>query len=309
MNRRQFLKSSAKGLAVVGYSLSDFNRVSSLFSNQAWAISGSAKKLRIVFFTDVHAKPSKKISKALSGSATQINLATPDLCIAGGDLIEGGYHMSSCHSEDHWSTYCKFNNAIDREIFPALGNHDLVGVRPKKKSEESKNPREKFLKTLNLENTYYSFDACGYHFIFLDTIEITDGKLLYRGFVDQAQLEWLKEDLSKIKKATPIILTSHMPLVTSFFQVNLGALQSPPTNKVVVNNNKVLELFEKRNLILILQGHLHIDELLKWKNTTVITGGAICGNWWKGEYYGTKNGFGIIELEENKAQWRYVSRI
>jgi hypothetical protein len=75
---------------------------------------------------------------------------------------------------------------------------------------------------------------------------------------------------------------------------------------VVTNNTDVLKVFENHNLELVLQGHLHVKERLWWRNTTFITGGAICARWWRGPWHGTKEGFNVITLQRNRVDWEYI---
>jgi hypothetical protein len=98
-----------------------------------------------------------------------------------------------------------------------------------------------------------------------------------------------------------------VPLLTGFYQATVGGVEAAPRNRVVVNNRDVLGRFEGRNLILVLQGHLHVDEMLRWRNTTFITGGAVSGKWWRGPWHGTREGFGVVTLREDRVEWRYVN--
>jgi len=75
---------------------------------------------------------------------------------------------------------------------------------------------------------------------------------------------------------------------------------------VVVNNREVLARFEGHNLILVLQGHLHVNEMLRWRNTTFLTGGAVCGKWWRGVWHGTDAGFGVLKLRGDHVDWEYI---
>jgi len=73
----------------------------------------------------------------------------------------------------------------------------------------------------------------------------------------------------------------------------------------VVNNREVLELFAEHNLVLVLQGHLHAEEMLRWRGTTFITGGAVCGDKWRGPRLGTPEGFGVLTLRRDRVDWQY----
>ncbi|WP_068079852.1 metallophosphoesterase family protein [Novosphingobium rosa] len=62
--------------------------------------------------------------------------------------------------------------------------------------------------------TYYSFDHKGVRFLVLDSIGITPDRN-YEGRVDAAQLDWLKAELGGLKPGQPLIVVTHIPLVTA----------------------------------------------------------------------------------------------
>ena len=54
----------------------------------SWAAPGAAgEAIRIVFFTDVHARVEWETPRALAMAAAAINAQRPELIVAGGDLI------------------------------------------------------------------------------------------------------------------------------------------------------------------------------------------------------------------------------
>jgi hypothetical protein len=67
----------------------------------------------------------------------------------------------------------------------------------------------------------------------------------------------------------------------------------------------VLPLFDGHNVIGVLQGHTHVNEVVYWRNVPYITSGAVCGNWLKGSRWGTPEGFTVVELSHGKIEWRY----
>jgi len=138
------------------------------------------------------------------------------------------------------------------------------------------------------------------------SIEITGDEYKYQGMIWPEELEWLKKDLSRIPRGTPIIIATHIPLLTAFYSATKGATFAAKTNRVIVNNLDVFEIMKDHNVILVLQGHLHVKELIKWRNTTFITGGAICGKWWRGAYHGTEEGFNVITLTGDHVEWEYI---
>ena len=271
------------------------------------SIRGSDKgTLRLVFYTDVHARTEWDTPLAMAKAADAINSRKSDIVIAGGDLITDGFQSSAGTVEPRWEAYAEMHRAIHADVYPTIGNHDLVAAIPTDGTPASENPRAIYLKRTGLERTYYSFDAVGYHFIILDSIQVTWDEYKYQGIIRRQQLQWLKADLSRVPKETPIILSTHIPLLSSFFNASKGGTYAAPPNRVMVNNREVLKLFEDYNLVLVLQGHLHVNEMIRWQNTTFITGGAVSGKWWRGAWYGTEEGFFDISLTGSQIQSSYI---
>lgn len=273
----------------------------------AWPARGSEQgTVRLIFYTDVHARQEWETPTALSKAAAAINKQKPDLVVAGGDLITDGFQNPAAVAAPRWKAYMNLHRGIAADLYPAIGNHDLVAANPADGSLPSKNPRAIFLEQTGLDRTFYSFDAVGYHFIVLDSIQVTGGRYHYQGMIAADQIEWLKKDLQMVSPATPIVITTHIPLLSAFYAASRGATFAAPRNRVVVNNVEVLDIFKDHNLILVLQGHLHVKEMIRWQGTTFIVGGAICGKWWRGSWFDTKEGFGLITLTGDRVEWEYI---
>jgi 3',5'-cyclic AMP phosphodiesterase CpdA len=272
-----------------------------------WPARGADQgDLRLAFYTDVHARQEWETPTALQQAAAAINAQAADLVVAGGDLITDGFQSNQSMAASRWDVYMQMHRAIDADLYPVIGNHDLVAVNPKDGAPRARNPRKMFLDRTGLERTYYSFDALGYHFIVLDSIHITRDHLKYNGMIEPEQMAWLKRDLAHISKSTPIVLATHIPLLTAFYSATKGGIIAAPANRVIVNNLEVLKAFKDHNLLLVLQGHLHVEEMVRWQNTTFIVGGAICGKWWRGAWYGTKEGFNLLTLGGNRIEGEYI---
>ncbi len=270
-------------------------------------IRGSDKgSLRLVFYTDVHARLEWNTPAAMEKAAHAINACNADLVIAGGDLITEGFASSVARSAPRWDAYMRMHRSIEAELYPAIGNHDLVGANPSDGAEASSNPRAVFLSRMGLKQTYYSFDAVGYHFAILDAIQITGDEYAYQGFIEPEQMAWLKADLDRVPQGAPIILITHIPLLTAFYSATEGATAAAPRNRVVVNSRDVFKVVEKHNVIMVLQGHLHVEEMIRWQGTAFIGGGAVCGRWWGGPRHGTEEGFSVITLTGNRIHHEYI---
>jgi 3',5'-cyclic AMP phosphodiesterase CpdA len=271
-----------------------------------WAARGAAgESLRLVFYTDVHTRTEWETPQALEMVVAAINRQHGDLVIAGGDLITDGFQSSAATVEPRWDAYLTMHRAIRPPVRAVLGNHDLVAARPEDGGRPSNDPRAVFCERLGVDRTYSVIDAAGYRIFLLDSIEVTDDDLKYHGMISVEQLAWLRNELGRTNPETPIIIVSHIPLLTTLYQATEGAVAAARANRVVVNNREVLEVFKDHNLLLVLQGHLHIDELLRWRRTHFITGGAVCGKWWRGSWHGTPEGFGIVTLRPDRVDWKY----
>jgi 3',5'-cyclic-AMP phosphodiesterase len=297
-SRREFLGTAAVGGAALALGLAG--------AHGETPAGTERDALRLVFFTDVHARTEWDTPKALQQAAAAINAQRPDIVIGGGDYITDGFQSSAETVEPRWDAYMAMHKAIEVPVHPVIGNHDLVAAILEDGTPPCDDPRAVFREKFGLERTYRSFDAGGYHLVLLDSIQVTSGSLKYVGMVWPEEIEWLKEDLRTVDPATPVVLVSHLPLMTGFYQATEGATARAPENRVVVNSRDVMALFEKRNLALVLQGHLHVYEVLKWRGTTFITGGAICGQWWRGAWHGTEEGFVVVTLKGSRVDCEYV---
>jgi len=267
----------------------------------------SEPSLRLVFYSDVHARTEWETPLALERVRDAINAEQPDLVIATGDLITDGFEAASpAEVSARWDEYLELHHGIEAEVHVAIGNHDLVAANPEDGSPPAADPRAVARERLGLERTYYTFEQSGYRFFLLDSTEVTGGELQYRGFIGEEQLAWLETELASVARETPIVVALHIPLLTSFYSATEGGTFAAPPNRVLVNNREVLALFEQHNLVLVLQGHLHAKELIRWRDTTFITGGAVCGRWWRGAWFGTEPGYNVVTLEGNRVEWDYI---
>ena len=298
MTRRGFLGAMAAGFALFTAGCS---------RKIVWPARGSGKgSVRLVFYTDVHARTEWETPAAMARAADAINAQKADLVIAGGDLITEGFESSAPRVAPRWDAYMKMQCAIKGDLFPVIGNHDLVAAIPEDGAPAAKDPRAIYRAKMGLDRTYYSFDAVGYHFVILDSVQVTGDSYRFQGMIWPEELEWLKQDLSRVPRGTPIVLAVHIPILSVFFAATEGATFAAKRNRVVVNNHDVLKIIKDHNVILVLQGHLHARELLIWRETTFIVGGAICGKWWRGMWHGTEEGFNVITLTGSHVGWEYI---
>ena len=296
-SRRRFLRNAGGLLVAAG---------STGLVNSCAVTPPRQESVRFVFYTDVHARTEWDTPVAMARAAEAINAVQPDFVISGGDLITDGFQSSAATVAPRWDAYMAMHRAIKSDIYPTIGNHDLVAAIPEDGSAPASDPRAIYLDKMGLDRTWYSFDVAGYRFFVLDSIRVSHDEFKYHGHVSSEQIEWLREELSRTHHDTPLVIVLHIPLLTVFYEATKGATFGAQPNRVITNNMEVLNLFRNHNLMLVLQGHLHANERLQWQDTTFITGGAICGRWWRGPWHGTEEGFNVITLQGDQIDWQYI---
>ncbi|MGF1448901.1 MAG: metallophosphoesterase family protein [Opitutales bacterium] len=310
LHRRQFIRWSALTAA---WTAAGFPRSRLSAASAAPAIRES---VRLVFFTDVHAREDERASENIAAdlrkAAARINAAQPDVLIGGGDFIHGGYVVSEPKGEARFQVFMKdFYRQLDQRPFLMIGNHDHVAATPTDGSPAATNPKKAFRRRFGLERTYQHFRYKGIDFILLDSIRFDnvppDLGRQYWGEIDPQQLAWLDATLADIPPENPIVLCSHIPFESQQIQLLKLAQQPVPASLAVPNADAVLARFAGRpNPVLVLEGHLHRNEDLRVRDVRYIMGGAVCGAWWQGPRDGTEEGFGLLTFSPEGIAYEYV---
>lgn len=269
--------------------------------------AGGSRNLRFLFLTDVHAMLERDAPTKMDDIAGRIRDLGIDLMIGGGDYVDGGFTSTAAQMEPKFALLHRFLEKINRRVEAVAGNHDLVGVCPADGSPPEPDPARFLRETFGLRTLHRAFDHAGFRFIVLDTVEPLPASKTYRGHVSAEQILWIKSLLESTPNDQPIVLCSHIPFRSTFLQNKDGPEAALPESLVVTNANEVLALFDGHNLPLVLQGHLHVNEVIRWNKRTFLTGGAVCGAWWKGDNWGTDAGFGTVDLKPDRCDWTYLS--
>ncbi|MDY6921178.1 MAG: calcineurin-like phosphoesterase family protein [Pseudomonadota bacterium] len=222
----------------------------------------------------------------------------------------------------------KIMSAADIPVYFVAGNHDLDFDAPSDKHSLDTFKRE-------WGPAYYSFDMGDVHFVVLDNIRYpctpevdnVDGKHsfcdnpdtapTYNGIIDQAQMEWLANDLAQVPDDKLLVFNMHIPLV-SFVDMEATKHQTD-------NTQWLYDLVGNRPAV-ALSGHTHTLETFMpgeyyqgWEDALglgstpfpqIITG-ATSGSWWSGdidEYnlpmsiqrLGAPRGYLIFEFHGNR---------
>jgi Icc protein len=258
-----------------------------------------------LFLTDTHLQPELNAAQGCAQCFKNARTIKSDFAIQGGDHVFDALGVSRGRAASLFDLYAKTEQDLGMKIHHTLGNHDCLGVYPGSGVPQDDPLYGKKIFEDRFGKTYYSFDHKGVHFVVLDSIGITDDHA-YEGRVDGVQLSWLTADLKALRPSTPIVVSTHIPLVTAFDSYAPPPVPEPKHHSLTVANaSEVMARFEGHNVLAVLQGHLHINETVIWKNVPYITSGAVSGNWWHGTRMGTAEGFTVVRIEKGKLSTHY----
>ncbi len=267
--------------------------------------SARAEDFDFLFFTDTHLQPELDGAKGCAMAFKAMAGVKADFAIQGGDHVFDALAVPRARSLSLFDLYDKTQQDLSLPVHHAIGNHDVLGLNPQSGVEASDPLYGKKYFRDHIGETYYSFDHRGVHFVVLDSIGMTSDRS-YEGRVDAEQLAWLGRDLAALKNGTPVIVTTHIPLVTAVNQYLPAPASPPPHNGMTVTNSaEVIRLFTGHNVLAVLQGHTHINERVEWHDVAYLTSGAVCGNWWHGTRLGTPEGFTVVSVRRGRVTTRY----
>lgn len=228
-----------------------------------------------------------------------------DMVLTGGDLVMDSFGQTRDRTKLQWDLFTsvlKDNCTIPVEH--CIGNHDIWGWDKKNAGTTGSEPeygKNWVMETLGLPKRYRSFDRFGWHFVVLDSVQLfAEGKYFAR--LDDEQFEWLADDLAKTAKTTPVLVVSHIPILTAtvFLDTKVEIKPGDSTisqSEMLVDCRRVVNLFGKHpNVKLALSGHIHMRDRVEYNGVTYLCNGAVCGSWWWGNNYETEPGYATLDL-------------
>ncbi|MGI6294767.1 MAG: PQQ-binding-like beta-propeller repeat protein [Armatimonadota bacterium] len=190
------------------------------------ASAAFAENFTFVHISDTHLTGAGSNVATLTSIAKEINAMKPKpaFAVISGDLTETGLARD-------WEKFAETAKAFEIPVYKALGNHEV------KWSHLGKNALEQYVD----QQTQYSFDCGGLHFVALDSTVW----LQHHGQIDKHSIEWLTRDLAKAGNQTPSVLFYH----------HCPGYQP--------NESELLRAIRPYNVRLILVGHGHVYKV--WK--------------------------------------------
>jgi Icc protein len=272
--------------------------------------STGRRSFRFVHFSDIHIQPELGAPRGVSMAVKKVLELNPrpEFIITGGDHVMDLLQVSDARAETQFELYREAMKPLEMPISHVVGNHDCFGwsSRSPITLTDAEYGKRMWEEKLNEQQTYRSFDVHGVHFILLDTIAPTADRG-WTALVDDAQLSWLKDDLSRTSQSTPIIVVTHVPVFSICGQFSEGTHHDPGSN-LLYNGKDLFDLWKHHQVKAVLQGHTHVVEEITYRGTSYVTGGAVCGDWWKGYRFGVHpEGFMVYDVGGDWLKWNYVS--
>ncbi|MDC6390425.1 metallophosphoesterase [Maribacter sp. PR1] len=266
-----------------------------------------------VFMTDIHLQPERGAQEAFQKVIDTVNKLHVDFVLTGGDLVYDALRGNFNRSDSLFRTYSTSIKKFDVPVYNTIGNHELFGIY-RESDIKTNHPDYKYgMYERYLGKRYYSFDHKGWHFISLCSIEEKDQR--YIGLIDDEQKQWLKDDLAQLDTETPIVLSTHIPFISTYNQrYPKNKVKEVPNELWIYNRDEILKLFNDLDLKLVLQGHMHwIEDINLQNKTRFITGGSVAGrpSWRRknnrndGIHY-DEEGFMVIHVKNGNISWNYI---
>jgi Icc protein len=301
VDRRDFLK----GIGGVGGVLAATG------TGRADQPAGRRRVLRVAHLTDIHVQPERHAPEGMTACLHHVqSLADkPDMILTGGDHVMDSARQKRDRTKLQWDVFQKVireENSIP--LRSCIGNHDIWGWEREKSLATGHEPdygKNWALEHLGLERRYFSFDRAGWHFIALDGVQPAGPKRegSHSAYLDEEQLDWFRRELTSVPKTTPILIWSHVPIVSALPITN----PREPLGNIVIEEGHVHSdaavlvnlMAEHPNVKACLSGHLHQVEHVEIKGIHFHCNGAVCGSWWKGKNRGFAEGYALVDLYDD----------
>lgn len=257
------------------------------------------------FLTDIHVQPERQAMEGFSKAIDMINKLNPDFVLTGGDGIYDALGKTYERADSLYRIYDSLQKRFNMPVYNTMGNHEVFGLYEKSGVSTAHPEYGKQMFEKRIGKRYYSFDRDNWHFMVLDDIGFTDHRTYY-GHVDSVQMQWIRNDLEKLDSNTNIVISAHIPFETVFINHFLKNQGVNDSIILVTNGGEVLNLFENKNLKLVLQGHTHILEDVFIDGIHFVTGGAVSAHWWRGPNFSTEEGFLLVKVYKDSFTYEYI---
>lgn len=274
--------------------------------------TADAKKdgFSFVHLTDTHIQPELGAKQGVKKAFDAVRALPqkPDFALIGGDLVMDANLVDRKRCELIYDMWQEAADSLKMPLYYSIGNHDAfaIGGESKLGADNPDYGKKWWQKRLGLKQRFASFDHKGWRFITLDSVQV-DNTGKWWGEIDAEQMTWLDTLLRGTEKTQPIVVLTHVPLLTIHGLYVNGTTEAMTSGTIVKNGKEFKEMIQGRNVKAVLQGHTHVVEECDYLGTRYITTGAVSGEWWKGPRLGVHpEGFGVVTVTGSDFNYRYV---
>jgi len=247
------------------------------------------------YLPDLHLSPESAVLENFERLTVKLNELDPDFILTGGDMIYTAKSVNDKKATALFDVMDKEFELLNMPVYLTMGNHENVGITEESGIDKSNPMWGKRMYEKRYTSRYYSFTKEDWKFFILDGIKILEKEKNYTQGIDKDQIDWIKEELKKTDKETPIIISIHTPLI------NPHAMRDSDSKALSSNAEAVLSLFEDHDLRIVLQGHNHIYMNLYIHGIHYISGGSTM--------YGTsqtENGFILVNVKNGTEEIQFI---
>lgn len=259
---------------------------------------------KFVHLTDTHIQPELGATDGVKKALERIRRSKPAFCLHGGDVVMDAAAVERSRAERVYDLWSEAASGLKVPTHYACGNHDVFALTGAEAGGRDTD-KSYWLRRVGQTQRFKTFDYQSWRFVVLDVVQTGGGK--WWAELDADQLRWLDDLLRKTDRRQPLVFLSHVPLFTCINQFLSGTTVAPTDTQVVKNAKVFFEMTEKHNVKAVFQGHTHVVEEVRYSGASYITGGAVCGDWWKGPRLGRHpEGFIEAEVRGENLTWRYI---
>lgn len=261
--------------------------------------------LRVAFISDVHVKPTEVSENGMRQALRHVNALKqrPDFIINGGDSIMDAMAADKAKTQAQWDVWNRVLREENRlPIYHVIGNHDAWGWQLNDPAVKNDPLYDKawVIQQHRMPGRFYSFTKENWKFIVLDSPHENEGGYIAR--IDGEQLAWLEKELASTSSDQHICILSHIPIVS--FCAALFYDENQPNGDwrisralLHVDARPLTALFGQfKNIRCCLSGHIHLQDMVQYRNVSYYCNGAVSGNWWKGSFKGFAPAYALFEF-------------
>ena len=247
----------------------------------------AVNSFRLAHLTDLHILPKKGVPEKISAAFADAKNKGADAYLVGGDCIMDALKESKSDTRAQWKLWHEVTENLELPMHNCVGNHDVWGWAMKEGTKSNGEYGKNWaMEELKLSQRYYHFSKGSWDFLVLDSVFPSfQTKRGYTARLDEVQLRWLQETLSKISKKRNVCILSHIPII-SFCPFFDGKNEESgtwviPHEWIHIDARSIKNIFKKyKNIKLCLSGHIHLHDHVRYLGIDYLCNGAVSGNWW-----------------------------